>query len=479
MPRPRAMTRDPIDRRGDVRRLAAEILAGRRRAVDALFAAAGSRPPLLLWDPTPEQLHYPPLVELASLWRSRRAWPAATDEIVEALGPLADRAMVVDAEPDRCDFVYRHYGRVIARHYGHDLTGRHTLDVPGHVPLFAAAVYRAVTRRKQPILTEHEPPRDVLVRHWRRVILPLADGRGEVARLLVGSMPEDPIRDIVDAVVDGVVVLDERRVVRIVNPAAARMAGVEAHRLQGQHLDDLIVWPASWSATEPADQVGRVVEAALRRADATTLPIEVSVGTTAHHGQRLTVLVVRDIAARKATEQAIRELVYLDELTGIANRRRFDERLDEAVAQAERTGGHLAVLLLDLDGFKAINDRLGHTGGDAVLRGLTERLRPIVRRTDLLARLGGDEFAFLLVGVEGPRGAEAFAARVLARLVAPLQLEVGPVHVAASIGVAVWPADGTTPEQLVRCADEALYAAKRAGGGRFLRCGQRGELASA
>ncbi len=476
---PRRMTSDQNDRRREVRRLAAEILAGRRRGVDALFAAVGSRPPLLLWEPTPAQLHYPPLVELERFWRSRRAWPAAVAEIVAALGALAERTMVVDAQPDRCDFVYRHYGRQIARHYGHDLTGRHTLDVPGHVPLFAAAVYRAVIRRKAPILTEHEPPREVLVRHWRRVILPLADDRGAVSRMLVGSMPEDPIRDIVDAVVDGVVVLDEALTVRIVNPAAARMARAEAHHLQGQHLEDLIIWPATRDATEPADRVGRVVEAELRRADATKLAVEVSVGTTAHHGQRLTVLVIRDIAERKATEQAIRELIYRDELTGIPNRRRFEERLEEAVVQAERSGGHVAVLLLDLDGFKAINDRLGHTGGDAVLRGLAERLRPIVRRSDLLARLGGDEFAFLLVGVEGPHGAEAFAARILARLAAPLQLQDASVPVAASVGIAVWPGDATTPEELVRHADEALYAAKRAGGGRFQRYTPGEQLASA
>jgi diguanylate cyclase (GGDEF)-like protein/PAS domain S-box-containing protein len=467
---------DDAHRRRQVRRLATEILAGRRRGVDSLFAAVGSRPPLLLWDPTPEQLHYPSLVELERLWRSRRAWPEA---IVAELGPLAERAMVVDPLPDRCDFIYHHYGRLIARHYGDDLTGRRTLDVPGHVPIFAAAVYRAVTIRKRPILTEHEPPRDVLVRHWRRVILPLTDARGAVYRMLVGSMPEDPIRDIVDAVVDGVVVLDERRVVRIVNPAAARMTGVEAHRLQGRHLQDLVIWPASRAATEPADHVGRVVEAKLRRADASALPVEVSVGTTAHHGQRLTVLVVRDIAARKAAEHAMRELVYRDDLTGIANRRRFEERLEEALAQAERSGGHVAVLLLDLDGFKAINDRLGHSGGDAVLRALAERLRPIVRRSDLLARLGGDEFALLLVSLNDPRGAEIFAARVLERLTTPLQLPDRPVPVAASIGIAIWPDDATTADELVRRADEALYAAKRAGGARYLRSVPVEQLASA
>lgn len=473
------MTDERALRRRQVRRLATEILAGRRRGVDVLFAAAGSRPPLLLWDPTPGQLHYPPLVELERFWRSRSQWPEAVDAIIAALGALAERTMVVDAQPDRCDFVYRHYGRLIARHYGHDLSGCHTLDVTTHVALFAAAIYRAVTVRKRPILTEHEPPRDVLVRHWRRLILPLTDARGEVSRMLVGSMPEDPIRDIVDAVVDGVVVLDEQRVVRIVNPAAARMAGIEAHRLQGQRLDDLLIWPESEATTTPADLVGRLLEAQLRTATATALPVEVSVGSTAHHGQRLTVLVIRDIAERKATEQAIRELAYRDELTGIPNRRRFEERLEEAVIQAERSGGHVGVLLLDLDGFKAINDRLGHVGGDAVLRGLAERLRPIVRRSDLLARLGGDEFAFLLLGVDGARGAQTFAARVLAGLAAPLPFGDTPVSVAASIGIAIWPEDGRTPDQLVRCADEALYAAKRAGGSRFLRCVPRPQLSSA
>lgn len=437
-----------------------------------LFAEAGARPPTLLWEPTPADLEYAPLIDLLAFWQARAGRAAPLDTLLAELGGLAPNVMLVEALDDECDFHYRFYGRLIARHYGADLAGCRTLDIEGYVAVFAAAVYRAVTLRKAPIMTEHDPPRHVLVRHWRRLIVPLSEPSGRVVAMLVGSVPEDPIRDIVDAVADGVVVVDDRRLIRIVNPAAQRLFASEPDRLIGVRLEELLSWDKEVGEPHGAPPApGRVVEASARRPDGSMVPIEVSVGGTTHHGRRLSVLVIRDITSRKAHERAIRRLVYRDALTGVANRRRFEERLGEALALAERTNGLVALVLLDLDKFKAVNDTHGHATGDLVLRLLARRLRPIIRASDLLARLGGDEFAILLTGLTLPAGATVFAARVLERLERPLHVGRLRLPLAASVGVAVWPEDGATAADLVGHADDALYAAKRAGGGRWLRYG--------
>jgi diguanylate cyclase (GGDEF)-like protein len=188
------------------------------------------------------------------------------------------------------------------------------------------------------------------------------------------------------------------------------------------------------------------------------------------------VAVIRDITARKANEAEMRRLAYHDPLTGAANRALFEERFAEAIARARRDRGRIAVIVLDLDHFKAANDTYGHAVGDAILRGLTRRLAPIVRETDLLARLGGDEFAILLTGLRDAAGAAAFANRVLGRLATPIVASGVPHMVRASLGIAVSPSGGAAADSMLRCADEALYMAKGAGGHRYVVGGPVGNL---
>ena len=172
-----------------------------------------------------------------------------------------------------------------------------------------------------------------------------------------------------------------------------------------------------------------------------------------------------DITEHKELEDRIARLALVDMLTDLPNRCAFEEALERAAARSRRHGGAIAILYLDLDGFKSVNDTLGHAAGDELLREVAVRLRSCLRAEDMVARLGGDEFAALLTVAAGDacREAEATARRILAALSEPVVTAEGPARVGASIGMAVYPLCCPTAEQCVRDADGAMYAAKHAG----------------
>lgn len=174
-----------------------------------------------------------------------------------------------------------------------------------------------------------------------------------------------------------------------------------------------------------------------------------------------------DITERKSAEQQMRHMALHDPLTGLPNRALFQDRLSHALARARRSGGQVAVMLLDLDNFKDINDAFGHSTGDALLQATATRLRAIARASDTWARLGGDEFALVQEGLQADEGTAAMAARVLAALESPFHLDGDEVDVTCSLGATIFPTDAVTPERLMRNADVALYRAKAAGRGRF------------
>jgi diguanylate cyclase (GGDEF)-like protein len=175
-----------------------------------------------------------------------------------------------------------------------------------------------------------------------------------------------------------------------------------------------------------------------------------------------------EIQDRRRTEKQLREKSFHDALTGLPNRGLFFDRLSHANARAKRhKGAQFAVLFLDLDGFKGVNDRLGHLAGDELLIALARRLEECVREVDTVARLGGDEFAILLERLGGTGDAVRVAKRVLRRIAEPLPLDGREVTVGASIGIAVSPAGEQSPEKLLRDADMAMYRAKLLGAGRY------------
>jgi diguanylate cyclase (GGDEF)-like protein len=166
---------------------------------------------------------------------------------------------------------------------------------------------------------------------------------------------------------------------------------------------------------------------------------------------------------RAAQEQRIRHQAYHDALTGLPNRARFTERLDEALRRAKRAHWQLALLFVDLDQFKRVNDSLGHDAGDRLLRVIAERIRRSIREADMLFRMGGDEFTVLLEDVQGPQEAAAVAQRMSEAINEPLLLQHHELSISASVGIALYPRDEVGAERLVKSADTAMYRAKELG----------------
>lgn len=180
-----------------------------------------------------------------------------------------------------------------------------------------------------------------------------------------------------------------------------------------------------------------------------------------------TILVLRHARATACLLRAAEARVVHDALTGLPNRLLFHDRVERALAAVRREGGSVAILYLDMDGFKAVNDTGGHEAGDQVLIETARRLLGVLREADTVARLGGDEFAILQQGGDQPEAAEALCRRLLAALEAPFAIGERQFRLGASIGVAIAPDDGIDPALLLRCADLALYRAKAAGRGTF------------
>jgi diguanylate cyclase (GGDEF)-like protein/PAS domain S-box-containing protein len=170
-----------------------------------------------------------------------------------------------------------------------------------------------------------------------------------------------------------------------------------------------------------------------------------------------------DISEKKASEELIWRHASFDTLTGLPNRRLFRDRLEQEMHKAHRTGNEIALLYIDLDHFKEVNDLLGHDAGDKLLAQVASRLRACVRDSDTVARLGGDEFTVILTDLHGHPHIESIAQKIIQKLAKPFRLQGEVAHISASVGITLCPADAADPEELMRNADQAMYAAK--GGG--------------
>ncbi len=175
------------------------------------------------------------------------------------------------------------------------------------------------------------------------------------------------------------------------------------------------------------------------------------------------VSVSRDISERKIVEEQIEHQAYHDALTGLPNRRLFRDRLTVALAHARRTSAPLAVMFLDLDRFKDVNDSLGHSLGDELLKAVALRLKTALRQEDSIARMGGDEFTILLANLKTPEDAAKIAQKILDVVAQPVRIEGNELFITTSVGIALYPNDGDTAEALLKNSDHAMYRAKEAG----------------
>jgi diguanylate cyclase (GGDEF)-like protein len=171
----------------------------------------------------------------------------------------------------------------------------------------------------------------------------------------------------------------------------------------------------------------------------------------------------RELSERKRAEETIRQLAFHDTLTGLPNRALFNDRLGVALAHARRHKLRVAVMLLDLDRFKEVNDTLGHSVGDQLLRAVGDRLFSLLRESDTVSRMGGDEFLLLLPEMADPGHASSAAERILQSIRKPFVLESHTIHITTSLGIAIYPDDGADADTLVKKADLAMYRVKEEG----------------
>lgn len=283
---------------------------------------------------------------------------------------------------------------------------------------------------------------------------------------------EELYRKLVELSPDAIYLLHQGQII-FSNGAGLKLAGVAtSEELTGQEFIDLICHSDRKFVAEFLQRPAQSEQAAssggtIARRDGSTVDIELAATPFSTQRSQDTLLVVHDISERKRAEQKIYHLAHHDSLTGLANRMLFKERLEHAIAQAHRTGKPLAILFIDLDHFKIINDTAGHSAGDQVLRECAQRLRECLRDSDTVARTGGDEFLVLMETSSDPLHVPSVAQKLLAAVARPFHVGTKEYAMGASIGISTYPADGVQVETLVKNADIAMYRAKSEGRGRF------------
>jgi diguanylate cyclase (GGDEF)-like protein/PAS domain S-box-containing protein len=180
-------------------------------------------------------------------------------------------------------------------------------------------------------------------------------------------------------------------------------------------------------------------------------------------GQKFLYSVIHDVTERVQVEKQLKQMAYFDSLTALPNRLLFFDRLEHGLAQAKRHSKQLALMFLDLDRFKQINDELGHDMGDIVLKETAQRLKESVRESDTVARIGGDEFAMILPDIRGPEDAIGVAEKLLQGMLEPFHLDGQKHIVGGSIGISLYPNDGIDSKVLLKNADLAMYQVKKQG----------------
>ncbi len=199
------------------------------------------------------------------------------------------------------------------------------------------------------------------------------------------------------------------------------------------------------------------------RKDGTTFDMELTLTEVKLGDTHLFTAMLRDISAQKIVQQRVEHLAHYDALTNLPNRSLFIDRLNQSIITAKRNQRSIALLFLDLDGFKGINDALGHHYGDLLLVKVAERLNLSVRESDTLARLGGDEFTLILNDARECEDVAVVAEKIIESINAPFDLQGHTVQIGVSIGIARYPKDADTQATLIVVADRAMYAAKNAG----------------
>ena len=278
---------------------------------------------------------------------------------------------------------------------------------------------------------------------------------------------EKRYRSVVERTADGLFLSDfESNQILETNAALQSMLGYSSEELIRMTLYDFIV-DSKENIDRNAQRVfeerqSLIGERRYRRKDGEVIDVEVSASVIPYGGKEVSCGIVRDVTERKAMERELTYRAFRDPLTGLPNRTLLEDRLKQAVVRADRSGEQIAVMFLDLDNFKVINDSLGHKTGDELLVAVGRRLQSCLRPSDTVARLGGDEFTILLDVDSGVEEARQVAGRILDEIRIPIVLQGKKLSVNVSIGIAIG-GSGELPEDLLRDADLAMYRAKFSG----------------
>jgi diguanylate cyclase (GGDEF)-like protein/PAS domain S-box-containing protein len=284
---------------------------------------------------------------------------------------------------------------------------------------------------------------------------------------------ERRLANVLGTVRDAIITIDQKGNVQSINAAGERMFGYPKNQVLGQNVKMLM--PSHYAEHHDHQLHAYVTQGnALslessrelegQHANGAVFPIELTVTEMKEGNQRLFTGVIRDITERKKAQDKIQYMAHHDALTKLPNRNLYIERVERAIVRAERSGKPLAILFVDLDKFKPINDELGHEAGDAVLKAVAERMLTCVRLSDTVARFGGDEFVAILENLDHANSAAVVAEKVISRLREPIPVSDGKqASVGASIGISIFPEDGKTLDELAHAADQAMYAVKESG----------------
>jgi diguanylate cyclase (GGDEF)-like protein/PAS domain S-box-containing protein len=291
---------------------------------------------------------------------------------------------------------------------------------------------------------------------------------------------QNQLNAIIRHAMDGIVTISESGEIEGFNPAAEEIFGYAQEEVAGKPVtlllspDLLAQYRAELQRYLESSHHGsagiRGQEVVAIRKNGEQFPMELSASEMKIKEQCFFVAIVRDVTERKLIERKIKHLAHHDHLTGLPNRSLFLDQLEHAIKLAKRRQQKTAVLFLDLDGFKQINDTLGHDAGDELLKEVAIRLKTVIRESDVAARMGGDEFTFVLNDIGTHENAAAVAEKIIETLSEKFNLKGHESQIGGSIGIAIHPNDAVDHEALLRKADEAMYVAKKSGKNTYRFC---------
>jgi len=290
------------------------------------------------------------------------------------------------------------------------------------------------------------------------------------AELVLVKGNADQLAQVLDDTSNEIFIIDDQNYkITQVNSAAMRNLGYSKNEIKGRGLYEfwedhsLLEFDVFAEALKNGDKIIQVFEAFQKRKDGTIYPVKVKMKRLTFRDNSALVAIVGDLTEFRQMESKMKRMAFFDPLTNLPNRNMINDRIQLALAHSDRNKQMFALLFLDMDDFKTVNDTLGHSVGDELLKQVAGRLTGLLRGEDTVARIGGDEFVVLLSGLKDSRYSTVLAERIIESLKPAFQIEKHEINSSFSIGIAVYPNDGNDVETLYKNADAAMYRAKQQG----------------